>query len=668
MTNSNSLRKRKNRRFVNIKRVLPNTDNLNNKDLKILLRLFMDTKNKDNPIHNLSDTVLPREIVIALSLGLKFNFNLSPDYNQIKKCYKDAIHKIAWKTFFKLQENETTSNNFDDLTKVIIKVRKSVKTLKHKCPIENALFSHTFLSKSVNNLKKNTKISQNLGNYFKSQLEVFLCKNDIIIKQSDKNAGLVVMRKIDYQKEVKRQLEDINVYIPTTKSHYEREMFCFQDKALYLSKILFKCLKMKTLIPYKHKPSSFYILPKIHKKYDIFPIGRPICSTVNTINRGFAIILDSVLKPLSLCISNLLIDTPHLLFLLNNITLNPNQKYLLIAADITSMYQELPINICKKNCVQFYRHNRHKVEMPFDITESQLIQLLNLALDYSFVEFENELFFQKKGIQMGNNASVSIANITAAVELHNMWSREMTFNGRFIDDIFAIINITNIQNVDEWIDNTFSHNFLKFTIEKSRKCINFLDLNISIDKGNKIQTSLYQKPISKHEYVHFLSNHPKHMLTSLPFSCGLRVIRSCSNEIDKLNKLGELFTKFLGRHYPNKIIETTYEKLINLNRLSIITPKSPFHKLSLSMHFPHLVHQLSTSKNVTNDNSTTIFCIFPFYSNISNYSKLLKRYMIQELCKSKSQLLKKIALDLNIKIAFTIPNPLNKFLNSPPKK
>jgi len=325
----------------------------------------MESKNKCNPIHNLSDITIPPEIIIALSLGLKFNFNLSPNYDQIRNCYKDAIHKIAWKTFFNFKDDEIMPNEIDELTQLIIKVRKSIKTVKHKCPIEHVLFSHTFLSKSVNKLKQNTIISQNLDYYFKSQLEIFLSKNDIIIKQSDKNAGLVVMRKTDYQNEVKRQLEDINVYLPTTSSHYEREMFSFQDKALYLSKVLFKCLKMKSIIPHKHKPASFYILPKIHKRYDTFPLGRPICSTINTINRGFAIILDSVLKPLSLCIQNLLIDTPHLLFLLNNLQLDRNQKYLLIAADITSMYQELPLNVCKRNCVQFFRQNQHKVKMPF---------------------------------------------------------------------------------------------------------------------------------------------------------------------------------------------------------------------------------------------------------------------------------------------------------------
>lgn len=58
--------------------------------------------------------------------------------------------------------------------------------------------------------------------------------------------------------------------------------------------------------------------------------------------------------------------------------------------------------------------------MNFKIIESQRKIRLNMSLDYSFIKFENEIFFQKRGIQqIGSNCSVSVANLTAAVELQN---------------------------------------------------------------------------------------------------------------------------------------------------------------------------------------------------------------------------------------------------------
>jgi len=56
---------------------------------------------------------------------------------------------------------------------------------------------------------------------------------------------------------------------------------------------------------------------------------------------------------------------------------------------------------------------------------------------------------------MGNWASVSVANITAAVELENMKSELLAFKGRFIDDIVLILEISSIEApISEWL-NTF---------------------------------------------------------------------------------------------------------------------------------------------------------------------------------------------------------------------
>src|SRR3989442_1645806 len=104
------------------------------------------------------------------------------------------------------------------------------------------------------------------------------------------------------------------------------------------------------------------------------------------------------------------------------------------------MYQELPINICKRNCVLFYNQFKNQTQFPFEITENQLKKLLDFSFDYSFLQYGKDIFLQNRGIQMGNNSSVSIANLTAAVELDKLWKNEMVFNRRFIDDIFLIVD------------------------------------------------------------------------------------------------------------------------------------------------------------------------------------------------------------------------------------
>lgn len=573
---------------------------------------------------------------------------------------KEGLRKFSWKVFFM---NKGESNNLDDLTKVVVKIKKSIDNGKKKliCPLENVLFGKNLAQNCTNILRLSKNKINNLHSYLVDQLTEFLMSNKVVIRPSDKNAGLVLMNENEYEAEIMRQLTDINTYTPSSQAHFEFAIQKFNDEVKYFSKIQFSTFKvnLKSTIPNSSQPAKFYILPKLHKQYDNFPLGRPICSNVNTINRGIAILLDSILRPLTVHIPNLLIDTPHLLTLLNNLKLDKDKKYCLVAADIQAMYQELPINVCKRNCVNFYNQFKNITQFPFDINECQLKKLLDFSLDYSYIEFKNEYFLQKRGIQMGNNSSVSIANLTAAVELERLWKEEMIFNRRFIDDIFLIIDVTEIQgDMQIWLDNAFQHSFLKFTFEKSLKSVNFLDLSISIIDENIITTTLYSKPMSKHEYLFYESSHPSHMIKSLPFSCGVRVIRTCSDENDRIYNLDKMFEKFIRRNYPINLLNNTKDRLLNLDRSLLIQPKSEFHIKHITLHNPEIFLNFPII-NTKDDNKVNIFFVLPFY-NIPRMKNEVRNRIIYSLQQCSSVRLKKLAFDININFAYTIPDQLHR--------
>lgn len=607
-------------------------------------------------VHNLSNVKIPKAVEICFFLGFKFNFNVQPNFLQIQASIQEGIRKYAWKVFFL---NKGESVKMDELTQVAVKIKKSVSNAKVTCPLEHVLFGENFAKNCSNSLKRvNNKVNK-LHLYLLAQLTNFLQSNDLVVRQSDKNAGIVVMNKVDYDNEIMRQLTDLHTYTPSTQAHFDYAMHKFNDDIRYFSKIQFSSFKisLKSLIPKESQPSKFYILPKLHKKFDQFPIGRPICSNLNTINRGIAILLDAILKPLTVHINNLLIDTPHLLTLLHNIQLDPTKTYCLVAADIQAMYQELPINICKRNCILFYNKYKDQTQFPFEITETQLKRLLDFSLDYSFLQFGNEIFLQNRGIQMGNNSSVSIANLTAAVELEALWRNEMIFNRRFIDDIFLIVDITEITDISLWLHNTFTHDFLKFTFEFSVKIVNFLDLSISLTEANDIVTTLYSKPMSKHEYLFYESNHPSHMIKSLPYSCGIRIIRVCSEEQDRIRNLEIMFNKFLRRNYPVNLLNDTKDKLLQLNRLEIITPKSTFHKKHISLHNPEII--LDSSVNDSHESNCYIYFVLPFYK-IHRMKGEVYNKILSSLHNCKSKRLREIAMSLTINFAFTIPDQIHK--------
>ena len=65
-----------------------------------------------------------------------------------------------------------------------------------------------------------------------------------------------------------------------------------------------------------------------------------------------------------------------------------------------------------------------------------------------------------------------------------------------------IVDYTDIQDFNVWITSTLKHEFLEFTYNFNPMSIDFLDIRIMLDDNNKLSTTLYSKPMSKHQFVH----------------------------------------------------------------------------------------------------------------------------------------------------------------------
>jgi len=90
---------------------------------------------------------------------------------------------------------------------------------------------------------------------------------------------------------------------------------------------------------------------------------------------------------------------------------------------------------------------------------------MHLSFDYNHVTYDNNYFYQKRGTEMGNSASVSTANITVHKLLYNLFTKKnkIEFNGRFVDGGFLIVNSSNIDNMETWCKEVFVHESLNFT-------------------------------------------------------------------------------------------------------------------------------------------------------------------------------------------------------------
>jgi len=654
----------KNRRFFNMKKMCNIQTGLSKNKNSELYKLFKTIKTDNSCIHNLVPNLkIPFLITAVLSLGLKFSFPMKPNFKLIREHIEEAIRKLCWSAHFSDSEQKLSKI---DLT--LIKIKKDIRknTAKFHSKLEDELFpeKHKLIEDLVIDLKKITHTTDSMYGHLIHEFQLYQQQNNIIIIQADKNAGVCLIRRADYQTEVMRQLEDLNTYHPSTEYMYNSKMDYLRDEIRMYSANFPTELKLKSLIPFSHRAASFYVLPKVHKPYQGIPKGRPISSTINTLNRGISRLLDSILQPIMNFVPDMVLDSAHLLLLLHDLKLNPNKKYMLVTADIDALYTNLSIKNCKKFTCLFYEQFKHLINMPFEIKTSEIMRMLNWSLDYSFVEFESEYFYQHRGIQMGNNASVAIANITVYQELVNMYKRcvGLVFRARFIDDILMIVEVKDTTNVEDWFQETFVHEYLTFTHVHSFESIDFLDLTISLDKNNAIRTALYKKPINKHQFLHYNSAHPKHLLNSLPYSSSLRIIRSCTDMTTRNLELDLLMEKFRKRNYPESVLSQCLEKVKNFSQISILTPKKELVISNLRIHNPAILAKYNVSMPVSTcvfKNRT--FIVIPFYKNILGMGKTVKYFFTKHCTTPKFS---RFIDNIHVSIAYKQPNKLQRYIKN----
>jgi hypothetical protein len=606
---------------------------------------------------------IPIKFKALLNLGTKYCLPCKPNNYKIKEALKESVRKISWNLFFKLfPKTDTLTENDKWFYSNKKDFRKTFNIPGKSCSLQDSLFNLNDLYVQVQKRMKVNSPSSSLD-YLISELKKFLTDNNIMITEADKNAGLCIVYKEEYKNEILRQLGNLSVYNPTTYTHFERSMADFHDKLKCFQKKANIPFPLHSLTPKIDKPASFYILPKIHKPFTDFPKGRPISSTFSKTNKYASKLLDFVLKPCTNQISDLIIDTQHFLLMIQTIKLDPCKKYTLVTVDIEALYPSLHLSDCITHCVNSYNTCDVKT---LNLSPSNLIELLNLSLRYNYIQFENEWFYQHRGIEMGNSASVMVANITVYHEVFNIFSdiNECVFYKRFLDDIFMIVESENINDMNEWLEQKLKHKYLKFTFEFSETSINFLDTTVNLSNC-KLSTGLFVKPMSRHKFLHATSNHPKHLKDSLFYSQGLRIIRICSDLSQRNEKLCQLMGKFKNRWYENNKLYETFIKLIYTSRFDALRPKKKILIDYLCTHNPEIVLKYNISNDLVLDKQTNkdlIHLVFPFYNNVHKYSNTIREALVKNLLSNATDSFMKYIVELNIRVVFSRTRNMREML------
>jgi hypothetical protein len=434
----------------------------------------------------------------------------------------------------------------------------------------------------LNLLKSNIeKHHPNMTQSERKALESLKENKNIIIKPADKGGAIVVMHKMEYDKEILKMLGDDQFYKESSKDlnksfseDLETIIQEMKDQNLINEKEAQFLFQKECITP------ILYGLPKVHKMFDQMPSFRPIVSGCGSCMEGVSKFVDFYLKPLAANSASYIKDTTDFLRKIKD--LNISETDILVAADVCSLYTVINhdegLEACKGALGK--RSQTDKKKMPTKILTTLILKILKSNC-FSFL---GRFFLQICGTAMGTPMAPSYANIfMTAVETKILLEYEKQTGlkpmiwYRFLDDIIFIWPHGE-QSLKEFLDymqefgeKNFFKTSLKFTFEYGRK-VPFLDTTVSLEDG-QVVTDLFCKKTDAHLYLRNDSCHPKNCLKGLAKGEFLRVKRICSSEENFKKRASELKGFFIKRGFQETELNKALEEVTNQNREDLLNYK-----------------------------------------------------------------------------------------------
>lgn len=449
------------------------------------------------------------------------------------------------------------------------------------------------------------------------QLEVKNLRNfsklhpEVIFKEADKNLGLTAMDTLNYHKMVMGHLLNTNVY---------QEMGLFEDtdmddivvpaemRLIHISK-QFKRTAQETkylTLERTYSYPKFHCLPKLHKQ----PIvGRPIIGSPNWVTTPYSIFLDEKLKSHLHLYPSILKNSSSLIDAIKEHCVLPS--HWLVTLDVTSLYTNIDTTILCESLKS----------LPDGIHLSNLSKAI---CNTNYFCYMDRLYRQTRGIAMGTNAAVSLANFYLGHLLDNIISNNprVDLYRRYIDDLFLIFNGSESDLLD--LIELWNHLIpgIKFTYKYSHAEIDFLDLTIYTE-NDVIGYRTFHKTISRFLYIPPFSCHVPHSINGFLKGELTRYRRSNSSNLDFINTIRLFLHRLLERGYSIKMFFKTLKqwhlpKLQNvrntLPRVYIMIPYTASTRC-------HIIHQLIQKLVYNNLNLS----LYPVWTTSANIKQILLR-------------------------------------------
>ena len=377
------------------------------------INIINDTNNNSS-VFNLSDLNISNELTQLLNHGVNFvptprrHHNIELMVHDIE-CF---VRKVKLNYYFQ-KDNQPKRGNEVAQTLVLSVTSNSLKNIKQLklpskwTPPTARLSREQRLSiTSVLRLPYITKPVNNRVNISKNQfiaLNQLKHNNNIIVSPADKGGATVLWNRSNYLNEGYRQLNDNKYYkrinVALTSNNYD-SLFCILKRMLRMGQISHSQFTYLLRPSPSVKQRRFYLLPKIHKPVEKWtdantPPGRPIVSDVDSESYYTAKSITLLLAPFPSTLDSFVKNSFEFK---QRICSQPfNNDYILVTADIDSLYTNMNIDRCMHVTRQY-------LSSFLDIgLVDNILQLLEINLKNNDFVFNHEIFLQTYGVAMGKS-------------------------------------------------------------------------------------------------------------------------------------------------------------------------------------------------------------------------------------------------------------------------
>ncbi|CAG8836823.1 37847_t:CDS:1 [Gigaspora margarita] len=364
----------------------------------------------------------------------------------------------------------------------------------------------------------------------KKALHQLINDENIVITQTDKNLGLAIIPYNEYIIAVKNLLS-IEEYDEINLTEKE-VILLIQEKIFDLLITMSNKIQNYFILPEDNLQLPFFhALPKVHKT----PLKwRPIVGMHSAPIKRLSVFLSDILKDwmkeLEQNYGNFwtpIKDNYQLIYQVEKIK---NQFAHVVTGDFESLYSKFTHDEIL-SAFDYLNDHAIPIRTYYGFNKPKIRFILSLVIGNNYFKALGKIFKQKRGIAMGTNAAVHIAQLTCfaheLVGIKNGLFNNIFFR-RYIDDIIIFYN-----NFDEKIITNFypSHHKITWQYNKKGKLANFLDLTFFIE-NNEIFYKRYSKFPRSAAFVHYKSNHRLSMKKQVVINEVSRLSLICAKKED----------------------------------------------------------------------------------------------------------------------------------------